>query len=179
LNKHPNLVNITRPDASSLYTPVHQAAHGNEPLEVVCKMVNMGAWRTLKNADGERPVDIAQRKQHHQLIQVLEPIYKIQVPNETLQKIQNYFHEIILDRAGDLIEKTGVRLPELEVLLEIEEPQMWFPIPGMYGGFKYWLNVEEQNVKLISESWSRVVEGSGQRHEITDKGWKLVEEGFV
>jgi hypothetical protein len=32
---------------------------------------------------------------------------------------------------------------------------------------------------LVSERWSRVVGGSGQRHEITANGCTLVEAGFV
>jgi len=72
-----------------------------------------------------------------------------------------------------------LRLPELEVLLELDRPQMWFPVPGMYGGFSYWLESTGADAKLVSESWSRVVGGSGQRHEITSAGSRLVEEGFV
>ncbi len=45
--------------------------------------------------------------------------------------------------------------------------QMWFPVPGMYGGFSYRLESAGVEAKLVSESWCRVVGGSGQRHEIT------------
>ncbi len=179
LNKRPDLINVTRPDGRSLYTPLHQAAHGNAPVQVVQQMIAMRGWRTLKNADNERPVDIARKKAHQHLIELLEPVYKIYVSQETLASIQKHFHAIIRGRTDDLVEKSGLRLPELEPLLELEQPQMWFPIPGMYGGFSYWLNGEGENVKLISESWCRVVGGSGQRHEITGKGGKLVDEGFV
>lgn len=179
LNERPDLSNVTRPDGRSLYTPLHQAAHGNAPVEVVQKMVTMGAWRTLQNADGERPIDIARKKKHQHLVELLEPVYKTHVPHKILQKIQQHFHEIILDRTGDLVRKSALRLPELEPLLEIAQPRMWFPVPGMYGGFSYWLDGEGKDVKLISESWCRVVGGSGQRHEITSKEGKLVEEGFV
>jgi len=179
LNKRPDLINVTRPDGRSLYTPLHQAAHGNAPVQVVQQMIAMRGWRTLKNADNERPVDIARKKAHQHLIELLEPVYKIYVSQETLASIQKHFHAIIRGRTDDLVEKSGLRLPELEPLLELEQPQMWFPVPGMYGGFSYWLNGEGENVKLISESWCRVVGGSGQRHEITVKEGKLVDEGFV
>ncbi len=56
---------------------------------------------------------------------------------------------------------------------------MWFPVPGMYGGFKYYLQGSGDNTKLISESWCRVAGGSGQQHEITSEGSKLVAQGFV
>lgn len=179
LNKRPDLINVTRPDGRAWYTPLHQAAHGNAPVEVVRQMIAMGAWRTLKNADAEKPVDIARKKRHQHLVQLLEPVYKTRVPPNVLQNIQLYFHATILSRAKDLIEKSRMRLPELEPLLEINQPQMWFPVPGMYGGFNYWLGSEGNEAKLISESWCRVVGGSGQRHEITSKESKLVNEGFV
>ena len=71
------------------------------------------------------------------------------------------------------------RLPELEPLLELDKAEMWFPIPGMYGGFSYRLECAGANTLLIAESWCRVVGGSGQRHEITAVGSRLTEEGFV
>jgi hypothetical protein len=67
----------------------------------------------------------------------------------------------------------------LPPLLELETPQMWFPVPGMYGGFSYRLASTGLDAMLISESWSRVVGGSGQRHEIDSKDSRLVDEGFV
>ena len=179
LDERPDLINVTRPDGRSLYTPLHQSAHGNAPIGVVQKMLTVGAWRTLRNADDEKAVDIARKKKYQQLVQLLEPVYKTPIPHETLQKIQHHFHEIILGRTGDLFQESGLRLPALEVLLEIEQPRMWFPVPGMYGGFSYWLDGEGKTVKLFSESWCRVVGGSGQRHEITSKEGKLVDEGFV
>ncbi|MCT7975843.1 ankyrin repeat domain-containing protein [Laspinema olomoucense] len=179
LNERPDLSNVTRPDGRALYTPLHQAAHGNAPVEVVQKMITIGAWRTLQNAEGERAVDIARKKKHQQLIELLEPVYITQFPHETLQKIQSHFHEIILGRVGGLVRDSGLRLPELKPLLEIAQPRMWFPVPGMYGGFCYWLDGKGKDVKLVSESWCRVVGGSGQRHEITSKEGKLVDEGFV
>ena len=174
LNQRSDLINVTRPDGQAFYTPLHQATHGNAPVKVVQEMIGMGAWRTLKNANGERPVDIAIAKKHQHLVRLLEPVYKTKVPLNTLHNIQQLFHATILSRAKDLIEKSALRLPELEPLLEISQPQMWFPVPGMYGGFNYWLDSEGNEAKLISESWCRVVGGSGQRHEITSNESRLV-----
>ena len=179
LNQRSDLINVTRPDGQAFYTPLHQATHGNAPVKVVQEMIGMGAWRTLKNANGERPVDIAIAKKHQHLVRLLEPVYKTKVSLNILQKIQQLFHATILSRAKDLIEKSALRLPEIEPLLEINQPQMWFPVPGMYGGFNYWLDSEGNEAKLISESWCRVVGGSGQRHEITSNESRLVDEGFI
>jgi len=102
-----------------------------------------------------------------------------QIPHETLLTIQRHFHALIHKRAGSFIEEQNTALPELAPLLTSQEHQTWFAIPGMYGGFNYWLEGEGEQSRLITESWSRVAEGSGQRHEITAEGFRLMEEGFV
>jgi len=50
---------------------------------------------------------------------------------------------------------------------------------GQYGGFAYKLIERDGMPVLITESWHRIVGGSGQKHEITIDGCVLVDEGFV
>lgn len=102
-----------------------------------------------------------------------------QVPPATLRAIESYFHALIRSRAGDLIDRRNLTLPVLAPLLTSKEPKEWFEIPGMYGGFCYWLEGSGDKTKLITESWCRVVGGSGQRHEVTAHGSRLVDQGFV
>lgn len=179
LVKHPEFVNSCRPGGQSLYAPLHQAAHGGAPLDAAQQLLRMGAWRTLQNARGERPVDVAAKTRHAHLLLVLEPEYKRQVPHGILLKIQAHFHAVIRERADRLVQEHALRLPEVEPLLEFEAPKMWFAIPGMCGGFSFWLEAVGVEAKLVSESWCRVAGGSGQRHEITSAGSKLIAEGFV
>lgn len=179
LAKNPDWVNATRLGGASRYTPLHQAAHGGAPADIVRRLIGLGALRTLRNARGERSVDVAARRGHQHLIGVLTPQLKHRVPLDALLKIQAHFHAVIRDSAGDLVKEHARRLPELEPLLELDPPEMWFPIPGMYGGFSYHLETVGADALLVSESWSRVVWGSGQRHEISSAGSRLVEEGFV
>ncbi len=179
LDQQPEWVNACRPGSSSLYAPLHQAAHGGAPVEIAERLIAIGAWRTLQNARGERPVDVAERMKHRHLLAVLEPQYKHRVPLGVLLKIQSHFHAVIFERAEREFQIHGVRFPELEPLLELDQPRMWFPVPGMYGGFSYWLESCGVGAKLISESWCRVAGGSGQRHEITSAGSRLMAEGFV
>lgn len=179
LQDRPELVNTTRPGGSSLYAPLHQAAHGGADRETVEKLIDLGAWRTLQNARGERPVDVATRCGHRHLLGILEPELKRHVPYGVLMKVQAHFHEVILGRAARQVQDAGLRLPELEPLLEFEPHDVWFAVPGMYGGFSYRLQSEGIEATLISESWCRVVEGSGQRHQITSAGSRMVAEGFV
>ena len=172
-------VNSARLDGSSWYTPLHQAAWHGAPVEVVRNLIDEGAWRTLRNARGERAVDIAVRRSHRHLLKELTPEFKRDVPLEVLQKIQTRFHAVIHGRAEQLIKEQQLRLPELEPLLELDRPEMWFSVPGMYGGFRYKLESIGVQAKLVCDSWCRVVGGSGQRHEITSAGSQLVDEGFV
>ena len=43
LGEHLGLINATRPGGKSLYTPLHQAAHGNAPLEIISANVKHGS----------------------------------------------------------------------------------------------------------------------------------------
>ena len=179
LSEHGEWINATRPGGSAWYAPLHQAAWHGAPVAVVERLVMLGAWRTHQNARGERPVDVAARRGHRHLVGTLAPERKRSVPLGVLLKVQGHFHNVIRVRVEELVKKHRLRLPELEPLLETERPRMWFAVPGMYGGFSYRLEADGLQPKLFSESWCRVAGGSGQRHEITPRGSKLVEEGFV
>lgn len=179
LEENPHFINATRLGGHSLYTPLHQAAHGGASISVVQRLVGCGAFRSLRNAKGERPVDIAKRIGHGEIARALAPDVHHEVQSTALRDLQDCFHGVIRERANQLVEEHSLRLPELEVLTELAEPRMWFAVPGMYGGFHFWLEVEEGGPVLISESWCRVSEGSGQRHEIRNGSAQLVDEGFV
>lgn len=178
LEESPELVNVTRPGGKALYTPLHQAAHGNAPTEVITQLLVHGAWRSLPNADGEHPVDVARKMGHGQLVSLLTPVYGYDISASELAALQRNLHVVILERAKDLVEEHQLRLPELSPLLEYFTDRMWFAIPGMYGGFDIWFEVQE-GLTLMTDSWSRVVGGSGQRHKVTADGYELVDEGFV
>ncbi|MBM3838494.1 MAG: hypothetical protein FJ398_11115 [Verrucomicrobia bacterium] len=98
-----------------------------------------------------------------------------------LKAIERNFHEVIRGRVALLHEPpANLKLPRLdETTPTTEDERAWFPVPGMCGGFAYWLDLTSEPPKLISESWCRVCEGSGERHEIDTAGSKLVAEGFV
>ena len=46
----------------------------------------------------------------------------------------------------------------------------------MYGGFRYWFDQLGADARLITESSCRVVGGSGERHEVTARGSKLLKK---
>jgi hypothetical protein len=179
LDDAPRLINSAGLNDESWDTPLHYAARGGAGAAVVGELIERGAWRTVANADGNRPLDIAVKMGHLHLEEMLTPRCCQIVPAGVLCAIQNYFHRLIRKRASTWVRKYRLRLPDLGVNLEFPRQRFWFPVPGMYGGFVYWLAQGGHGTKFISESSIRVWGGSGQRHEITASGFTLVDEGWV
>jgi hypothetical protein len=175
LDKSPSQVNAWRPGVPSWYTPVHQAAWHGADVSVVRRLLAYGPWLTLRTARGDRPLDIALRGGHTHLAGLLLPVVRNPLSTDTLTALEGYFHELIRERVANLVDQEQLRLPVLDVLTELPDPDVWFTVPGMYGGFHFVLRQDELDVS----SWWRVVGGSGQRHRITSKGCVLVEQGFV
>ena len=98
---------------------------------------------------------------------------------DDLKVIQDYFHELILERNKDNSAFLADKSKQLPIILNDNLEEMWYPVPGMYGGFAYQLVEKEGKPMLISNSWCRIVGGSGQKHELTSDGCILIEEGFV
>lgn len=93
------------------------------------------------------------------------------IADDVLRKLEAGLHSVMRERAAVLIESHGLQLPTLspDSLPPADSP-CWFSIPGMFGGFKYWLDNCQEPVRLLCESWSRVIDGSEQSHEITVQG---------
>ena len=70
-------------------------------------------------------------------------------------------------------------MPALSQELGTEDDPVWLPVEPMHGGFKYWWDASSPRLRLMSESWSDDVPGSGQLHEITPAGARLLGEQFV
>lgn len=175
----PELINTTRPGGHSLFAPLHQAAHGGADLEVIQQLIDLGGWRTLRNAEGERPFDIAKHKRHAHLLEILSPIHKRTVSDRILARIQTQFHELIRGTIKDLPTSDLLRLPELEPTLEYDRKHFWFPVPGMCGGFHYWLVCDGPEARLAVQSWCRGADGSGRQYDITAQKTTLVDKEFV
>lgn len=153
-------------DDKSLNTQLHYAALLNAPVEVIEKMIDFGAWRTIRNSAGEKPIDSANLMGNHHLLEVLKPVYFRGVMPETLLKIERNFHQMLMERAEWSICNEALCLPQLELLLEILEPKMYFSIPGYYGGFSYRLEINGTETKLITKGGSRMSD-KVWNHEIT------------
>lgn len=176
LAAEPNRVNAARIGGKSGFAPLHQAAHGGAPIEVVQALIEAGAYRTLRTTSGDRPVDLARQRGHTHLLELLEPRILLPVFPAKLQLVEEGVHTVIRQRqlARPFLTRHAMRLPPLEVLTEIPGHQLWFPVPGMYGGFHLQLrNVADEPVCLV-DSWSRMDWESEERHRVSTGGIQKV-----
>ena len=166
--------NHWRIGGDSWFTPLHQAAWLGAPVDVIERLIRCGAWRSLRTADGARAVDLAQKCGHLHLLETLAA----PEPSEHAQRMftawDHHLSGLIAERTRTL-EPVRFRPVPTEVIVMEKLESLWVPYPGMYGGF----TMSVHRNRLIVESWSRVVGGSGQAHVITEGGCVLVEEGFV
>lgn len=174
LTEHPDCVNASRPGGRARYAPLHQAAHGGAPASVVRRLLDLGAWRTLRTRGGERPVDIARRRGHSRVIPMLMPAYRRRrVPLDDLRRMQRHFHAVIREHPPG--RRPCLRLPEIEPLLEMGRERVYFEVPGMFGGFEYWLEDDGVVPRLHVETFRRII-NCDLRYEVTPHGWRLVDE---
>lgn len=165
LKRDPQRINAGRLGGSSGYAPLHQAAHGGAPTEVVQALLGLGALRTLRTTAGERAVEIARQRGHHRLLEVLTPKPSLNVAADKLTAVEAGVHQVIRDREDiqHLLNGADLRLPPLELLTETPGNDLWFPVPGMYGGFHLQLGQVADEPICIVDSWIRVVGGSEER----------------
>ena len=167
--------NDGRVEGTSWFGPLHQAAWLGAPAEVVQALIERGAWRSLRDAEGRRPVDIARERGHGALVEALTPVYTVPLRAEDAEAMGGRLADLVAEAAARVVEPgTPIRHLDVRCLAERGDA-VWFPIPGMYGGF----SVELHKGRLHVESWSRVVGGSGRAWVITADRTTLIDEGFV
>lgn len=141
---------------------------------MVERLVDMGAWRTLRANDGRRALDVAHDRGHNHLLEALQPVPLLTVDEDVLAGLDLHLAAVVEGRIRPQLD-VQLRHPQCAVLTEIEGRTLWYPVPGMYGGFK----VELREDHLYVESWMRPVDGSGQGHLVTRDGAILARTGFV
>lgn len=172
LGSHPARVNEGRVGGHSGYAPLHQVAHGGAPVEVAKSLLLLGAGRTLRTAEGERPLDMAQRLGHTHLLEVLTPAPSLPCDPDKLAQVEVGVHAMIRGRAAvqPLLERAMMQLPPLDLLTEAPGNSLWFPVPGMYGGFHLQLGQVVDEPICVVDSWCRVVGGSEERRLVSRGG---------
>ncbi len=175
----PGQINQPGIQGKARYTPLHQAARNGASVEVAEQLIRLGASRMVRNARDETPLETARRATSRHLLEVLQPAPVHQVSEVQIAKLEAQLRNVVLGRTDDLVEQNQIEFPPLCLLLERESPMIWFPIPGMYGGFRIELRRAGESPQLIVDSWSRVCEGSGERHLVMAHGYARIDAGFV
>lgn len=184
--------NSWRPGGTAWYTPLHQAAWHGAPVSVAAELVARGALRTLTNARGRTAHDVRLARDsrerrmkglaaesHLALRSFLAPPAS-PLDAGCLTALQRNLDAVIDDRVKGVLfdgrdPRTVLRYPPVGILHEVPGHRMWFPVPGMHGGF----DITLRQSYLEVGSWCRIVGGSGLRHVVTATGATLVESGFV
>ena len=129
------LINCTRAGGKAWYAPLHHAAWNGAPRSVVQELLDLGAWRTLRTSRGERPMDIAVRRGHRRLVEILTPECPRPVSEWLIERIEIYFHAVMMGRAARQIKENRLRLPQLSPLLEYLDSTCWCTVGAWPVGF--------------------------------------------
>jgi hypothetical protein len=172
-------VNQWRPGGPSWFTALHQAAWHLAPVSVVAELVRRGALRSLPDARGRTPALIAwKRSADDALLAALTPPPP-PLPWSQLAQIDAHLAEVIDAKTlgWQIMDnpRETLRYPPAQIIHELKGQHVWFPVPGMYGGFEIALG----EGCFITQSSSRIAEGSGERHIITPEGAKPVRDEFA
>ncbi len=167
-------VNRTRLGGEKGFAPLHQAAWHGAPVEVAQRLIQLGAWRTLRTNEGQTAWNIAAQRGHQHLAEILRPAPLHSLADDVVRGLEKQLHLLIRGRSAELVLQWRLTLPQLAPITELTEPKLWFPVPGQYGGFRIELHGEELKVP----SWNRVFGGWAQTHRITHDMIQLIEDGW-
>lgn len=166
---------------SKRWTILHHMAFCNAPYDIVKSYKDTGyVMCSLRDGEDRFALDHVVKGAEERYTDLFSPKYRL----EKLDSVKlKQFHAVINSRAEDLFKKHNLVLPDLHSYLEdVCCPEIWYAVLGMYGGFTatFELNEEKTDVEaLITSSWCRVVEGSGNTHRCTENEYVLTAEGFV
>lgn len=74
------------------------------------------------------PVEMARYLGYSHMYEILSPVIRHNLPARTLETLQTKFHALIHEELQDEVDRLRLRLPELIPLMELEVPEMWFPL---------------------------------------------------
>ena len=185
-------VNGWRPGGKAWFTVLHQAAWHGASADIAAELIRLGALRTLTDSHGRTPYmvrldrDLDASTTKAALLQnktlalrsLLRPTPSLLTPERTLA-LSKHLGECIDGRVRGLYPgrnpRSVLRYPPVEILEELPGHRVFFPVPGMFGGFEIVLRHGYLEVK----SWNSMVAGSGQVHLITHEGVIRVDDGYV
>lgn len=177
------LVNVNQfwPGDGTLSTVLHRAAELDAPDVVVQGLLDRGALRSLRNAEGLTAYEVAANAgQAPSRLQLLTPPPSpfgaeelIRLDAVVAEVIDHYIQPLF--GGHDL--RRILRYPPVEVLHEPPGQELWMQVPGMMGGFR--MTLRGSHVELLG-GYRRFDESAvhvtTHGFVVTTSGWELVHE---
>ncbi|KAJ2906356.1 hypothetical protein MKZ38_002072 [Zalerion maritima] len=90
-------------------------------------------WKTLRSFDKSRETaeELALKRGLDGLAGHLRPIIRHPVDNSDLEDIQHQLHQMMKEKTTDFIYHRSFHFPQLSVMTEMVEPELWVPIPRL------------------------------------------------
>lgn len=182
---HPDnhLINVNQfwPGDGTLSTVLHRAAELDAPENVVQGLLDRGALRSLRNAEGFTAYEIAVNAgRTPSRMQLLEP-----APSpfgaEELARLDAIVADVIdpyiqpLFGSHDL--RRILRYPSVEVLHEPPGQELWMQVPRMMGGFR--IALRDSHIELLGGCRrfdESAVHMTTHGFTVTTSGWELIHE---
>jgi hypothetical protein len=178
MGEQTSLLHVVEPDEPSFNTLLHHAVLTNADMGVISQFAQEASL-TRRNAHDQTALDLAREHHYEHLYQILEPEIKYDVSIDLARQLEQSFHTMIPKTVrGHIMDEYAFQLPQIPILLELDTPYGYFQIPGMYGGFRYWLKRENSDIVLLSHIASRVFGGSDVMHKMTNTGYELFAKGY-
>ncbi|KAF2153785.1 hypothetical protein K461DRAFT_320014 [Myriangium duriaei CBS 260.36] len=174
-----------RREKFAFWTPLHQAVYHRADLDNLRKMINGGAFRLRRTAWTEydhkdmTALDLARLFGFHEMYEILAPKVHSFVPGKVLDYLQRWFHHMIIKDLGDWVEDEQMDLPALEVLVELKDESMWFPVKinreSEGAGYLYRLDGRD----LLVERCQIRTEQEKTQYRITVRGIHRIEAAIL
>ncbi|EXJ65398.1 hypothetical protein A1O7_01739 [Cladophialophora yegresii CBS 114405] len=136
---------------SFFWMPLHQAAYTRAPIEVVSRLIEAGASRkdhetrwTRYSCMDMTALELAREFGFSYLYHVLAPVIRNPVPFVILTRLQDQFHDIVRKDLGARVIEERMYLPQLEVLTEMGNEPMWYPVKFASAGAGYVFRLDER-----------------------------------
>lgn len=178
-------VNQWRPGDGSWITVLHEAAKQGAPLDVVSWLINRGALRSQKDAEGRTPYELAKVQGHGaDLLDLLAPPPP-PLSTEQIDRLDSLLAEAIDHFIQPTFEGQDLRrlfrYPPVGVLHELPARELWLQLPPILGGLR--VTLQRGYLDLLAGYRSPTPAGGIEVRTwgfvITGRGVSTVYEGFV
>lgn len=177
-----------RPGGKGWFTVLHQAAWHGAPDHIVDKLIKRGALRSLPDAKGRLPIDVACERGHPRLIPKLKP-QKPTVDPQLLWEMNAPLKDLIYGFGSYLFDEYNpvgghgnqarlseiLRCPPVEILPELLRQRVWLQLPGTDAGFR--ITLLQGFLEVIA--WNAELRAFGPTHVVTPDQTLPVDGGFI